>query len=76
MLHSPVNDVITALQALNKDPELIRRRIQIFKQRELRKLGVASENELTLEQRGEYQAVLDKNIRPQQQKLEQAVERR
>lgn len=45
-----------------KDPVLQKRKEDIFKAKELKKFGVYYEHELTLEQRSQYQAIIDKNI--------------
>jgi hypothetical protein len=52
------------MMELAKNPVLAERKANIFKKRELKRMGVEFEHELTLEQRGAFQAIIERNIGP------------
>lgn len=61
MLEAPNCDPMKLLMDLASHPVIYQRKYHIFKQRELRKFGVCSEQELTLEQRVKFQETLESN---------------
>lgn len=62
ILNAPLCQTIQLMMDLTLKPQIYKRKMDIYKKRELEQFGVSKESELTLEQRELYQQIIDRNV--------------